>query len=121
MKHYEPADEDCFLTTACTAARALPDHCAELTILRTLRDSFMRPSGSGAALVDEYYRVAPSIVRGVNRRANKGKIWNLVYTDLVTPAVSLIRAGRNQEAVQLYSEYVGWMKEAFLNGKAPYA
>lgn len=108
MKHYEPDDADCFLTTACTAARGLADDCAELTTLRRLRDGFMRPSPCDAALVEEYYRIAPTIVRSVNARINRQEIWNLVYSDLVTPAVDLISTGKQREAVQLYGEYVGW-------------
>lgn len=113
-----PAPTECFLTSACTAARGLPDDCAELTTLRGLRDGFMRPSESGAALVEEYYRIAPAIVRGVNARDNSLAVWNLVYSDLIIPAIDLIQAGRKEEAVKMYTEYAGWMKEAFPHRKS---
>jgi hypothetical protein len=117
LKYYVPDNDDaeeCFLTTACTQARGLADDCAELTTLRSLRNDFMLPSVSGTALVSEYYRIAPEIVRRVNERSNYKDIWNTVYTDLVQHSVALIHAGKNEEAVAHYAEYVIWMKEAFL-------
>ncbi len=118
MTYFEPssddADADCFLTTACTAARGLPDDCSELMTLRCLRDEFMKPTGEGADMIAEYYHIAPPIVRSVNARLNRAEIWNLVYDDLVTPSLKLIQAGKKGEAVAHYSEYVKWMKEAFL-------
>ena len=32
----------CFLTSACTEARGLPDDCHELTVLRAFRDGYLR-------------------------------------------------------------------------------
>lgn len=109
----ESAYDDCFLTTACTAAKGLPDDCRELTALRCLRDMHMKPTVSGAALVAEYYRIAPGIVAEVNARSNRMEIWNLVYEDLVAPVVRLTEAGSMEAAVARYAEYTGWMKEAF--------
>ena len=45
-------DEDrqtstCFLTSACVAARGLPDDCAELTALRAFRDGYVRSQPEG--------------------------------------------------------------------------
>lgn len=108
-----PEADDCFLTTACTAARGLADDCPELTSIRGLRDGHMRGSQTGSSLVQEYYRIAPGIVRQVNARPNHAAIWSLVYADLVLPAVALIEAGQKAEAVAHYTTYVQWMQEAF--------
>jgi len=109
----ESAYDDCFLTTACTAARGLPDDCKELATLRELRDTHMKPRADGAALIEEYYRIAPCIVRQVNTCSNKGEIWNLVYEDMVAPVVALTLARRMDEAVSHYAEYTDWMRMAF--------
>ena len=46
----------CFLTSACTEARGLPDDCHELTVLRSFRDGYLRsqPEGEAHALYRSY-------------------------------------------------------------------
>ena len=51
----------CFLTSACTAARGLPDNCRELTVLRAFRDGYMQTLPEGKRDIQEYYRCAPVI------------------------------------------------------------
>jgi hypothetical protein len=107
-------DYGCFLTTACTAARNLPDDCRELTMLRGYRDSFMLPTAAGASRVKEYYNIAPAIVREINTRSNSAAIWDHVYETLVVPAVALIDAGRKAEAGEWYAAYVEDLKAVFI-------
>jgi hypothetical protein len=117
LKRDTPAgegDEECFLTTACAVAKGLPDDCRELRTLRKLRDTHMGASLRGRQLTKEYYRIAPQIVAKVNGRSNSNEIWELLYTELVQPSVSLVEKGKKKEAVAYYSGYVMWMKEAFL-------
>ena len=44
----------CFLTSACTEARGLPDDCHELTVLRSFRDGYLRSQPEGEAEIAEY-------------------------------------------------------------------
>ena len=74
----------------------------------------MKPTIGGAALIAEYYHIAPRIVLGVNIRSNNQEIWNQVYDDLILHSVELIDAGKREEAVSHYTEYTSWMKEAFI-------
>ena len=96
---------NCFLTTACTAARGLPDDCAELTALRAFRDGYLRRQPEGPALIEEYYRIAPAIVAGVEASSDRGRVLEDIYA-VVTRCVRAIGAGREQEALDAYRAMV---------------
>ena len=99
----EPDDDPCFLTSACVHARGLPDDCEELTVLRGYRDNYLRGRIGGEEAIREYYEIAPGIVAGINQRPDAEAIWNSVYEETILPCVSMIRAGRMEEAFELYS------------------
>ncbi|MBQ2920695.1 MAG: hypothetical protein IJE58_05890 [Oscillospiraceae bacterium] len=102
----EPAGNDssegCFLTSACTAARGLPDDCHELTVLRDFRDNWLKQHPNGVTLIAHYYEVAPRIVEAIDKLENRLEIWDGVYREMVVPCVKMIEMGRYLEALELY-------------------
>ena len=105
----------CYLTTACTAARHLPDDCAELQTLRAFRDDVLAHRPGGLAEIEAYYRMAPGVVAHINQRADACEIWDRVYAELVTPCVRLISEGKNDEAFGLYKAYSLQLGEKYNN------
>lgn len=99
-------DSVCFLTTACTAARGLPDDCMELQILRTFRDGYMMTQASeGPAMIREYYHTAPAVVSAINAREDAAEIHEWLYRDLVIPSVGFIQRGSNAKALDHYAMF----------------
>jgi hypothetical protein len=107
-------DESCFLTTACTISKGLPDDCMELTTLRRYRDSFLSATSEGASLVGEYYDMGPRIVKAINSRSNKTAIYDELYQSLVLPSIKLINEERLADARDYYKAYVENLEEIFL-------
>ena len=95
----------CCLTTACVAARGLPDTCTELQTLRAFRDGVLARRPGGREEIVRYYQIAPGIVAAINQRKDAAKIWNRVYDELVEPCVRMIHEGKDEEAYQLYKVY----------------
>ncbi len=95
----------CFLTSACTEARGMPDDCHELTVLRNFRDGYLRSQPEGEAEIAEYYAVAPRIVASIQQRPDRTDIFETIYRDLVAPCVSMIEQGKREEAHFLYRAY----------------
>lgn len=95
----------CFLTTACTAARGLPDDCHELTTLRAFRDTYMRSLPGGPAMVDEYYEIAPRLVAKIARRDDAPALLSALY-ERVTAAVRLVEDERHADALALYTDMI---------------
>ena len=110
----ENDDGGCYLTTACVAARGLPDTCAELQLLRAFRDGVLDRRPGGREEIERYCRIAPSIVAAVNQREDTMQIWNRVYEELVEPCVRMIHAGKDEEAYRLYQAYTMEPGEKYL-------
>ena len=70
----------CFLTSACTEARGLPDDCHELTVLRAFRDGYLRSQPEGEAEIAEYYAVAPKIVDAIRSKADAMEAFDAIYS-----------------------------------------
>ena len=106
----------CYLTTACCTAMGLPDDCPELQTLRVFRDSVLLATSEGRALVDQYYAMAPGIVRGVERkegpRANT--VWRQVF-GRVCRIARLIRAGDHDGATTAYKQLSFSLRARYLD------
>lgn len=100
------SSDGCFLTSACTEARGLPDDCEELTTLRAFRDGYMKSLPQGQADICEYYHTAPAIVEKIHALPNATEVFDRIYTELVLPCVELIHNGKNEEAYTKYRNYV---------------
>ena len=98
----------CFLTSACTEARGLPDDCHELTVLRAFRDGYLRSQP------EEYYAVAPKIVDAIRSKADAMEAFDAIYRELVEPCVAMIERGENVEAHALYRSYVLRLKKHYI-------
>lgn len=87
----------CYLTTVCCEYKGLPDDCEELQTLRMFRDSHVPKT-----MVDEYYKVAPAIVRKIK---NNNKELEYVY-GVVQECVRLIKSGEYSTALISYKNMV---------------
>ena len=116
-KMKEPAGNDsstdCFLTSACTAARGLPDDCHELTVLRNYRDNWLKQQPDGVLLIAHYYEVAPKIVEVIDKLENRLMIWDEVYREMVLPCVAMIEKGQNEDALKLYRRITEQLEERY--------
>jgi hypothetical protein len=111
-------DKGCFLTTACTQARGLPDDCHELEVLRAFRDRIVATGPAGAALVEEYYQVAPAILSAISRREDGEEILDSLYRK-IRQAVAAIEAGDTGEALEIYALEVARLLRDSEHGPRP--
>ena len=109
--------EGCYLTSACVAARGLPDQCEELQTLRFFRDEYLKRQPGGQAEVEQYYVMAPRIVAAINRNENATEVWNSLYEELVKPCVQMIHANQNEAAYRLYKAYSLSLSRLFLESE----
>ncbi len=108
----------CFLTTACTQARGLPDDCRELGVLRRFRDDLVAASPAGRALVESYYRLAPGILEAIARRADQAEVLEGLYGE-IQRAVAAIDHGEPAVALEVYAREVARLVREHLGGELP--
>ncbi len=100
--HEEEHTSNCWLTTACTRARGLPDDCEELEALRVLRDEYLLTQEGGRALVSEYYRLAPTILAAIEASPDRDRIFAEVY-GVIRGCVEAIHKGEPEAAISAYT------------------
>ncbi len=106
------SSDGCFLTSACVEHLGKADDCAELTTLRRFRDTYMKGTAQGNALVAEYYAVAPKIVEQIDASSDKDAIYDSIY-GVISDCVKLIDSGDNATAQQRYAAMVNGLKTKF--------
>jgi len=79
------------------------DDCAELTLLRRLRDNFVKINHP--EVVEQYYRVAPQIVAAIDNIPERSEIYKVLYQEMILPAVAKIEAENYLDAYELYKEH----------------
>ena len=109
-----PTSKCCFLTTACTEFRELPDNCYELTVLRRFRDEYMKKLPEGEALINEYYRIAPMIVDNIKSDPGKETILNEIF-NTITVCVTYIELDQPNEALIKYMTMVLNLSQKYLS------
>lgn len=107
-------DSTCFLTSACVFHKGLPDDCTELLVLRNLRETVMKPDPHFSQLIAEYSVIAPKMLINIDSAVNKDEILEIIYSNLVIPAVTLVEEGKNEEAISYYRDFVEEMKGLYL-------
>lgn len=76
----------CFIATAAYGTPL----AAELGILRQFRDAYLLDTSAGAALVDTYYRISPSIANKVSMRPALGAVVRLFLMPVLLLATVLL-------------------------------
>ena len=105
----------CFISSACAESMGLPDDCDKLQALRLFRDRRKTEDPAFAALVEEYYRIAPPIVEWINSKPDSKNEFLRLYKELVVPCVELIKNAKEDEAINLYTSQVRQLQARFEN------
>lgn len=103
----------CYITTAVCESFGKPDDCYELALLRDYRDGYLMTASEGARMIQEYYDVAPSIVKHINQKENSGEIYRSIWNTYISPCISMIEQGDLEECRKLYQQMVLELKNQF--------
>ena len=96
----------CYITTAVCTTMGKPDDCYELNCFRTYRDTYLMATEDGEEIVREYYDIAPTIVKHINREKNSRKIYEGIWDHYLKPCLHMIEEEQNQECKALYIQMV---------------
>ena len=104
----------CYITTAVCRSMDKPDDCYELNTLRAYRDGYLAESKDGHEIVEEYYNIAPTIVKRIDRQENADEIYRTIWEKYLNPCISLIEENRNEECKDLYISMVRRLEKEYL-------
>ncbi len=103
----------CYITTAVCQARNRGDDCYELSLLRQYRDGYLMSTDEGEALVREYYNVAPSIVKHIDKKSNSRDIYEGIWNQYLKECIRLIEEGEQEACRRVYTKMVYDLKDAY--------
>ncbi len=67
----------------------------------------------GEEIVQEYYNLAPTIVKHINKKKDSKKIYADIWSDYLSPCISLIEEGKNEECQELYVKMVRGLQKLY--------
>ena len=105
----------CFITTAVCQSRGLPDDCAELTAFRAFRDGYLRTCPDGAALIDEYYNIAPGIVACIDICGDRDARYDAIRADYLDPCYRDLQVGKLEDCKNRYVRMVRALEKEYLS------
>jgi len=103
----------CYITTAVCETLGKGDDCYELTLLRNYRDNFLMNQEDGEAIISEYYDIAPTIVKRINKLSNSTDVYKSVWDNYLNPCVRMIEEDKNLECKEVYYKMVRDLQEEY--------
>lgn len=113
-KNQDSYDSRCYITSACMAAKNLPDNCYELELLRHFRDTWLSSTENGKELIEKYYSMAPQIVASISEKASSKDIYERIYNEMISPCVKFIEEKHYEKARDLYEKESCRLYELFV-------
>jgi hypothetical protein len=98
-------ESNCFITTSCVKYFGLKDNCYELTTLRAFRDSYLLKSSEGRTLVNQYYEIAPVLVKQLESAIDRKKLFKNVFAD-IQASCRAIEEKKYARAEKIYKDAV---------------
>lgn len=103
----------CYITTAVCVCLGQSGDCYELSLLRAYRDKYLVKQPGGAALIKEYYDIAPTIVKRIGRQANPIKIYKNVWETYLHPCIHFIERGEPEACREIYVTMLNDLKRQY--------
>lgn len=104
----------CYITTAVCKTFDKPDDCYELTLLRNYRDTYLSSLPGGREMIQEYYDVAPSVVKHIAQRENADEIYCSIWNNYLSPCIQMIEEGQNDACRDKYEEMVRTLRGEYM-------
>ncbi len=108
IENYREESDDgfCFITTATCTSLHKGDNCEELMAMRAFRDRMKEQDVGVKKLIEEYYRIAPEIVRRIDADKDAAEEYRSLWSNCIEKTYGLIRERRYGEATLAYIDMV---------------
>lgn len=104
----------CYVTTAVCRSLNKPDECYELRTLRNYRDGYLASSPGGEKTIQEYYNIAPTIVKRIDRLENADEIYQTIWKQYLCPCIRMIEQGEPEACKELYINMIHDLERKYL-------
>lgn len=103
----------CYITTAVCESLNKPDDCFELNLLRNYRDNILVKEEGGNDIINEYYDIAPTIVKRINRSENPSEVYASLYRNYILGCIDNIENENYEKCKETYASMVNELKSKY--------
>ena len=112
---YRKYYKGCFITTAVCDSLGKSDDCYELTTFRHFRDNWLIHDPEGKLLIEQYYRIAPTIVWNINSSDKATDIYRSIWQQYLEPCLRFIENKDFASCKNLYVTMVSELQKTYLH------
>lgn len=104
----------CYVTTAVCQGLHKPQDCREIKLMKQYRDEYLLRQEDGERAVEEYYNIAPTIVKRIAKTDAPEEKYQYLWEHYLKFCVAMIENGQYQECRQAYEQMVEELKMEYL-------
>lgn len=104
----------CYITTAVCEGLNKGRDCEELQILKQYRDNYLAGTEEGDILIREYYDIAPTIVKRMEKEEDRDEKYRYLWEHYLKNCVSMVHKECFEECRETYMRMVAELKERYL-------
>lgn len=104
----------CFVTTAVCTGLNKPQDCHEVMLMKQYRDTYLSSQPGGNGLIEEYYDIAPTIVKRIEKEESPQRVYQMLWERYISPCVHMVEEGKLQECRELYEKMVDSLKREYM-------
>lgn len=104
----------CYITTAVCTSLQKPEDCYELTLLKQYRDNYLAEMPGGADLIQNYYNIAPTIVKRIGKNKKAEDTYRMIWEQYLSPCIALIEAQQHEACRRRYQEMVEKLHKEYM-------
>lgn len=107
----------CYVTTAVCRNLNKGEDCEELRIIKAFRDGYLSSTKEGLALIDEYYDIAPTLVKRIAKDSDAREKYIWLWNTYLAPCVEYIRNGQPENCKETYCSMMEVLRKEYMPGK----
>lgn len=108
----------CYVTTAVCLNLNKGEDCEELRLIKEFRDGYLSSTKEGQALIEEYYDIAPTLVKRIEKDAEAHEKYMWLWNTYLAPCVAYIKSGQPESCKETYCNMMEELREEYMTGKA---
>ena len=81
--------------------------------MRFFRDEWLRDQPDGKDLIEDYYKIAPDIVKKINQQPEHKAIYREIYRKYILPCVEGVKAKHFADSKRIYVDMVTTLKTQY--------
>lgn len=104
----------CYVTTAVCRNLGKGEDCEELRLIKEFRDSYLASTKEGQALIEEYYDIAPTLVKRIAKDASAEEKYIWLWNTYLAPCVAYIRNGEPEHCKETYCSMMEELRAEYM-------